>query len=55
VLVMIDEKKKGREITIPPHAPADRRVIDLMEALKESMKTVRRGDKQAEQTKRRKA
>jgi non-homologous end joining protein Ku len=52
---MIDEKTKGREITIPPRAPAAGRIIDLMEALKESMGTVQRGKKQAEQKNRRKA
>jgi DNA end-binding protein Ku len=55
VLAMIEAKTKGREITIPPRAPASGRIIDLMEALKESMRTVRRGDRRAEQKKRRKA
>jgi DNA end-binding protein Ku len=32
VLTMIDEKVQGREITVPPRAPAPARVIDLMEA-----------------------
>src|SRR2546422_2195446 len=40
VLAIIDSKVKAREITIPPAAPARGRVIDLMTALKESMKTV---------------
>ena len=39
VLAMIEEKTKGREITILPRAPARGGVIDLMEALKESMRT----------------
>jgi non-homologous end joining protein Ku len=55
VLAMIDEKIKGCEITVPPRAPAPGRVIDLMAALRESMKTARRGDKRAEQTKQKKA
>jgi len=55
VLAIIDSKVKAREITIPPNAPARGRVIDLMTALKESMKTVQRGMKRADQKKRRKA
>ena len=55
VLAIIDSKVKAREITIPPAAPARGRVIDLMTALKESMKTVQRGMKRADQKKRRKA
>jgi len=55
VLGMIESKVKGREITIPPAAPSRGRVIDLMTALKESMKTVQRGMKRADQKKRRKA
>jgi DNA end-binding protein Ku len=55
VLAMIDDKVKGRQITVPPRAPASGRIINLMEALKESMKTARRGDKGADQKKRRKA
>jgi len=39
VLAMIDEKVKGQEISVPPNAPAPGRVIDLMAALKESMRT----------------
>jgi DNA end-binding protein Ku len=41
VLAMIDEKLKGREVTTalqPAHKPAP--VIDLMEALKQSMRKV---------------
>jgi DNA end-binding protein Ku len=52
---VLDEKVKGREITVSRPVPRDRRVIDLMEALKESMKTVQGRDKKAEQTKRKKA
>lgn len=55
VIAMIDQKTKGREITIPPRAPATGRIIDLMEALKESMKTARPPEKRADQKKRRKA
>ena len=51
VLAMIDEKVNGQEITVPPEAPAPRRVIDLMAALKESM---RRGKKRSEERKRKK-
>jgi non-homologous end joining protein Ku len=49
---MLDAKVKGSEITVSPSMPRDRRVIDLMEALKQRMKTVQRRDKRAEQTKR---
>jgi DNA end-binding protein Ku len=53
---MLDDKVKGQEITVSPPAPASRHVIDLMTALKESMKTARRGSKKVtEQKKRRKA
>jgi non-homologous end joining protein Ku len=52
---MIEAKTKGREITILPRAPARSGVIDLMEALKESMRTVQRGKNPAEQKKRKKA
>ena len=55
VRAMLDSKVKGHEITIPPRAPARGHIIDLMEALKESMKTVERGKKTANQRKRRKA
>ena len=38
VLAMLDEKSKGREITVaPPEAPRHGQVIDLMQALKQSM------------------
>jgi DNA end-binding protein Ku len=55
VRAMLEDKAKGQEITVPPPAPASRHVIDLMAALKESMKTVQRGTKRADQKKRRKA
>jgi non-homologous end joining protein Ku len=55
VLAMIEAKTKGRDIMIPPRAAAPGRVIDLMEALRVNMKTARRADKRAEQTKRKKA
>jgi DNA end-binding protein Ku len=55
VLAMIESKVKGREITVPPPAPARGHVIDLMAALKESMKTVEPREKRADQRKRRKA
>lgn len=55
VLAMIDDKVKGREITVPPKTPARGRIIDLMEALKESMKKAQRGKNQVEQKNRRKA
>jgi len=48
VRTMLESKVKGREITVPPPAPAPRHVIDLMTALKESMKTARRGTKRVE-------
>ena len=42
VLAMLDEKSKGREITVAP-APEPRQgqVIDLMQALKQSMQRAR--------------
>jgi DNA end-binding protein Ku len=55
VRAMLDEKVQGREITILPPAPRPAHVIDLMAALKESMKTVQRGKKRTDQRKRRKA
>ena len=36
VLSMIEEKSKGREITVPPRAPARGQVIDILAALKQS-------------------
>jgi DNA end-binding protein Ku len=42
VLAMLDEKSKGREITVPPPTePRHGQVIDLMQALKESMERAR--------------
>jgi DNA end-binding protein Ku len=42
VLAMLDEKSKGREITVAAPQPAPRgQVIDLMQALKESMERAR--------------
>jgi non-homologous end joining protein Ku len=38
VLALIDEKVSGREITKPTATPPPHQVIDLMQALKESMK-----------------
>jgi DNA end-binding protein Ku len=55
VRAMLDSKVKGQEITVPPKAPTRGHIIDLMEALKESMKTVEHGKKTASQRKRRKA
>jgi len=46
---------KGQEITVPPNAPAPGRVIDLMAALKENMRTAQRGKKRTEEKKRKKA
>jgi non-homologous end joining protein Ku len=54
LLAMLEEKTKGRKITIAPKAPARGGVIDLMEALKESMRTVQRKSP-TEQKKRKKA
>jgi DNA end-binding protein Ku len=51
---MLQKKVEGHEVTVSPPAPAPRHVINLMEALKESMKTVQRG-KRIDQRKRRKA
>jgi DNA end-binding protein Ku len=48
---LLDNKINGREITVPPPG----QVIDLMATLRESMKTARRADKRAEQTKQKKA
>jgi DNA end-binding protein Ku len=55
VRAMLDNKVKGQEITVPPKVPAPDHIIDLMEALKESMKTVERSKKTANQRNRRKA
>jgi non-homologous end joining protein Ku len=55
VRAMLDSKVKGQEITVPPKPPARGHIIDLMEALKQSMKTVERGKKRAEQRTKRKA
>jgi DNA end-binding protein Ku len=55
VLALIEEKAKGREITVAPNPRPTGMVIDLMAALRESMKTVERGKKRAGQRKRRKA
>ena len=55
VMALINDKVKGRQITIPPRAPAPARVIDLMAALKESMRTTQRGKKRTEEGKRKKA
>jgi DNA end-binding protein Ku len=55
VLAMIDEKVNGQEITVPREAPAPRRVIDLMAALEESMRTAERGKKRNKERKRKKA
>jgi non-homologous end joining protein Ku len=52
---MIDEKVNGQEITVPREAPAPRRVIDLMAALEESMRTAERGKKRNKERKRKKA
>jgi non-homologous end joining protein Ku len=49
-MAMIEEKVKGREITVAPQSPAPRVVIDLMAALKESMKTAQRGKNRREKT-----
>jgi DNA end-binding protein Ku len=41
VLAMLDEKSKGKEITIPPPAPQrGGKVVDIMEALRRSMERV---------------
>ena len=34
VLAMLDEKQKGRKITVAPHVPPRGRVVDIYEALK---------------------
>jgi hypothetical protein len=51
VMVLLEDKVKGRQITVPPRAPAPARVIDLMAALKESMRTTQRGRKRTEEGK----
>jgi DNA end-binding protein Ku len=55
VLALLDEKAKGRQITIAPKRPAAGHVIDLMAALKESMRTAQRRRKRTEERKRKKA
>jgi DNA end-binding protein Ku len=52
VMVLIEDKVKGRQITVPSRAPALARVIDLMAALRESMRTTQRGRKRTEEGKR---
>lgn len=54
-MVLIDDKVKGRAVTIPPRAPALARVIDLMAALIESMRTAERGKKGTKEEKRKEA
>jgi non-homologous end joining protein Ku len=54
-MVLIDDKVKGRAVTIPPGPPALARVIDLMAALIESMRTAQRGKKRIKEGKRTKA
>ena len=42
VQAMLDEKSKGKEITFaPPEAPRHGQIIDLMQALKQSIEEVR--------------
>jgi DNA end-binding protein Ku len=42
VRTMLDEKSKGREITVaPPEAPRHGQIIDLMQALKQSIEHAR--------------
>jgi non-homologous end joining protein Ku len=53
-MAMIENKVKGREITVAPQSPAPHVVIDLMAALKEGMRTARSGKKRAEERKRKK-
>jgi hypothetical protein len=36
VLAMLEEKVKGGTITVAPHAPPSRKVVDLYEALKQN-------------------
>jgi non-homologous end joining protein Ku len=55
VMVLLEDKVKGRQIIVPPRAPAPARVIDSMAALKESMRTTQRGKKRTEEGKRKKA
>ena len=41
VLAMLDEKSKGKEVTIPAPAPQrGGKVVDIMEALKRSMERI---------------
>ena len=49
MLALLDEKAKGRQITVAPKPPPVGRVIDLMAALKESMRTTQRGKKRTEE------
>ena len=56
VLAMLDEKSKGREITGPaPPAPRHGQVIDLMQALKQSMERARPKKKPAAPQRKRKS
>jgi non-homologous end joining protein Ku len=54
-MAMIEDKVKGREITVAPQSPAPHVVIDLMAALKERLRTAQRGKKRAEERKGKKA
>jgi DNA end-binding protein Ku len=51
---MLDEKSKGREITVAAPAAPQGQVIDLMQALKESMEQVRPKKKAAQAQRKRK-
>jgi non-homologous end joining protein Ku len=55
VLAIIEEKQKAREVTIARPAPPAHGVIDLMEALKRSMRRVQIPESKEKQKGRKKA
>jgi len=55
VLKLIRDKAKGKEIVLPEGGPAETKVKDLMEALRQSIEATKRGRRPAEAASRRKA
>jgi DNA end-binding protein Ku len=56
VQAMLDEKSKGQEITVPaPEAPRHGQIIDLMQALKQSIEKARPEQKATPARRKRKA
>jgi len=55
VLKLIRDKAKGKEVVLPEGGPAETKVKDLMEALRQSIEATRKGQRPAEADGRRKA